>query len=104
MKRMRPDSTASIAGSASGFVANEPLVRQERFDDVAAAVTARHHQLVVVHALQQTGRIQVRDDLLARSVAIHAAVRFRRVVVQRGVDREHVDHRQVVTAADLRNR
>ena len=35
---VRPDSTAAIAGSASGLISHEPLRRQQRLDDRVAAL------------------------------------------------------------------
>ena len=76
-----------------------PLVGEVGLDDLAGAVAARHHQLVVVDLLQQAGGFQVRDDVFAGLEAVHAAVGLRRLIVDVGLIGEDIDQRQVVALA-----
>jgi hypothetical protein len=82
-KRMRPLSTASMAGAASGATSHVPLVGEVGLDHRAAAVAARHHELVRLDLLDQAGGSSIGDDALARLEAIEAAQGGRRVVVER---------------------
>ena len=82
---------------------HEPLVGEERFDHLAAAVAARHLQLVGLDLDQQAGGLEVGDDQLARVEAIQAAKLFGDVIARRDDLRlvgEDVDHRQRMPLAD----
>ena len=72
---------------------HEPLVGQHGLDDLARALAARHHELVLLRFHQQAQRFQVGDHLLAGHEAVEAAVFGRRVVVDLRVQREHADDR-----------
>jgi len=56
---------------------------------------------VGVGLLEQSRGVEVRHDALAGLEAVEATVRLRHRVVHGGIRREHVDHRQPVTLADL---
>jgi hypothetical protein len=97
VERLLGDRLAVGAGLAHG---DEPLVGEHRLDDDAGAVAARHLQLVLVGLLQHAEGFEVGDDGLARVEAVEAAVLFRCVVVDLGVQRQDRDHRQAVALAD----
>ncbi len=78
---------------------DEPLVGQHRLDHHAGPVASRHLELVFVDLFQQAERIEVGHDRFTRVEAVHAAVLFRRVVVDLGVQREDGNQRQVVALA-----
>ena len=78
---------------------HEPLVGQHRLDHRTGAGAARHHELVLLGLDQQAQRLQVGHDRLAGIEAVEAAVLFRRVVVDGGVQRQHADDRQLVAQA-----
>ncbi len=78
---------------------HEPLVGQHRLDHHAGAVAARHHQLVRLDRFQQAQRLEVGHDLLARDIAVHAAVFLGSVVVDLGVERQDADLRQLMALA-----
>ena len=100
-KRMRPSSTARIAGSASGAIRTYHWSVSQGSSTAPAAVAARHLQRVRLDLLEQSGRLEVGDDALARLEAVEAAIGGRRRVVQRRVGGEDVDQRQAVALADL---
>ncbi len=60
-----------------------PLLRQHRLDHFAGALAARYRHLVRLLGNHQAGGAQIGEHRLARGVALHAAKRFRRVVVDR---------------------
>ena len=65
------------------------------------AVAARHLELVRLYLLDEAGRFELGDDLLARHEAIESAVSVGRVLVELRIGREDVDLRQVVPLADF---
>ncbi len=79
---------------------HEPLVGEHRLDDLAGAPAARHHQLVLLGLDQQAQGLEIGHHALASLEAVQPAVGRRRVVVDRGVECEHADHRQAVALAD----
>ena len=78
-----------------------PLVGQVGLDHRVRPVAARNHQLVVLDFFEQAQFLHVLDNLLTGLESIHAAVGFRRAVVDAGVVVENVDDFQVVALADL---
>ncbi len=95
-----------------------PLVGQPGFDHGAGAVATRDFQCVVVDLLQQAHGLELGDDGLARSEAIHVRVAVGQgsidLVIRRAVEIEHlgasqdrgvlvedVDQRQLVALADF---
>ena len=79
---------------------DEPLVGEHRLDDLASALAAWHGETMLACCFQQALRLQVGDDLLACDEAVEAAIGRRRVVVERGVEVQHAEHRQTVALAD----
>ncbi len=79
----------------------EPLVRQHRLDDRVRALADRHLQLVLLRLDQKAGRVEIGEHGLARGEAIHAAIFFRRVVVDLRVERQDHARRELVARADL---
>ncbi len=90
---------APAAGAGPGH-RDEPLVGQHRLDDLPGARAARHRQAVLLRLDEQAERVEVGHHLLARGVAVEAAVRRRGVVVDPGVERQDADDRQPVALAD----
>ena len=90
------DARAVGAGLVDG---HEPLVGEHRLDDLAGARAARHHQAVLLRLHQQAQRLEVGHHPLARHEAVEAAVGGGRVVVDRGVEIQHADHRQAMALA-----
>ncbi len=80
---------------------DEPLVRQQRFDDRVGAIAARHHQFVGFDLVDESGRGQIVDDALSCNGAVESAIAAWHVFVEVRIDREDVDHRQVVALTDL---
>jgi hypothetical protein len=79
---------------------HEPLVGQHRFDHGAGAGAARHHQLVLLRLDQEAQCFEIGHHCLAGDEAIEAAVLLGRVVVDRGIERQHAQARQSVALAD----
>ena len=75
---------------------HKPLISQHRFDHDTGTVTARHHQFVRLDQFQQTLRIQISDDLLTCSKAVHALIHSWRVVIDLRIQRQDTDLREVV--------
>jgi hypothetical protein len=92
-------------GGESGFGQavhlHVPLVGQHRLDDDAGAARARHPQLVWFFRREQSLRGQIRQDPLPRVEAIKPAIRFRRVVVERGGERQDIERLQLMALAYL---
>ncbi len=84
---------------ALGLHGDKPLVGEHGLDDLAGAGAARHHELVLFGLDQQAGGFQVGDHGLAGHKAVHAVVLLGCVVVDRGVQRQHADHGQLVALA-----
>ena len=84
-----------------GLGLHEPLVGQVGLQHLAGAVASRHHQGVVVDALQQAGGFEVGDDLLAGVVAVEAAVGGRCLIIDGRVIGQDVDQRQAVPLAHV---
>ena len=78
-----------------------PLVGQVGLDDNARAIPAGHLQGVVFTLVQQAQGVHIGDDLLACLEAIQAPVGLGRLVVDRGIIVENVDHGQAVALAHL---
>jgi hypothetical protein len=94
-QRLAGDALAIRSWLAHG---DEPLVGEHRFDDDAGAVATRHLQLVRLDAVEQALGFEVGDDLLARVEAVQAAIFFRSVFVDAGIEREDADRREAVCA------
>ena len=80
---------------------HEPLVGQVGLDDGAAAIAARHHELVCLNLLQEPGVLQIRDDAPACLVAVQTHVGRRSLVVDAGIGGEDVDARKAMATAHL---
>ena len=63
-----------MAGAAKRLDVDEPLVGEQGLENGVGAVAARHRELVRFDALDQTQRLEVGDDALARDGAIQAAI------------------------------
>ena len=98
------DGLARIEGAFGSGLAHGhvPLVGEHRLDDLARAGDARNHVAVFLDADEKACGLEVLDHGLAALVAVHAAVLFGHVVVHAGGLRQHVEHREVVTAADFK--
>src|SRR5262245_10604907 len=59
-----------------------PLVGEIRLYDLVGAVAARHLELVWLYLLDEPGGFEIRDDLLARLEAVHAAILRRGILVE----------------------
>ena len=81
-----------------------PLVGEIGLEHGAAAVAARHLELVLLDLLEQPGGFELGDDALARLEAIEPAEALGRVLVERAPRREDVDLRQLVALARPRSR
>ena len=94
------DGLARIEGAFGSGLAHGhvPLVGEHRLDDLARAGDARNHVAVFLDADEKACGLEVLDHGLAALVAVHAAVLFGHVVVHAGGLRQHVEHREVVTA------
>ena len=99
------DADAPVAHGRQGGVgqrldAHEPLRGDHRLDDLAAALRARHGQLVGLFAEHQPGGAHIFPELLAAFEAVQAGVG-----PAVGVDArrfvQHGDDRQAVALADL---
>jgi hypothetical protein len=73
-KRIRPSSTAAMAGSARGCDPHVPLIGQIGLDHGAGAVAARLLEPMLLHPGEQAERLQVGDDQLAGLVAVETDV------------------------------
>ena len=79
-----------------------PLIGEPRLDDRTGTVAVRNHVWVVVDFLDQTQRLEIGHNLLARLKAIHALISRRNRVVQRTIGVQDVDHFQIVALADFK--
>ncbi|EGF33004.1 hypothetical protein IMCC9480_1430 [Oxalobacteraceae bacterium IMCC9480] len=79
---------------------HKPLVGQHRLDHDTGTVAARHHQFVRLDAIEQPKRIEIGNDFLARHEAVHALIFGRTVFVDLRIQREDIDHRQLMALAD----
>ena len=102
--RVRPSSTAAIAGAASTRGVAKPLVGQPRLDDHPRAVVMRHHQDVVFDLVDQPGCFEIGKHLLARRKPVETAIGRRHGVVQPGIAIEDVDQRRDRAGGRPRNR
>ena len=80
---------------------HEPLVRQHRLDDLSGPPAARHDHPVRLLADDEARRREVRQHRLARGVAVEPAVLFRGVGVDRRVEIQDLDRRQIVALPDF---
>ena len=78
-----------------------PLVGEIRLEHRTAAIAARHHQPVLVDALDESAGLELRQHALAGLEALESAETLRYGVGERGARREDVDQRQVVALADV---
>ena len=80
---------------------DEPLVRQHRLDDLARAAAARHdHRVRLLRNERDLLRVEVGEHRLARDIAVEPAILCGCVVVDRRVEIEDRQRREVVTLAD----
>ena len=79
---------------------HKPLVGQHRFNHDACTVAARHHQFVRFDFCQQALCIQISNHALTGFEAIHAAIGFRRVVTDFGIQRQDGNHFQLMALAN----
>ena len=103
LSRHEPDAAVPDrldGGFGQRLDVHPPLVRQPRLQDGAGAVAARHGQFVRFDRCEQVEVGEVGHDGLPRPHAVHAAIRFGRVVVDAGVIVENVDAVQIVALAD----
>ena len=87
-KRIRPLSTAAMAGAAKRCDPHVPLVGQVGLDDRAAAIAARHHELVRLDALDESSGRAKLDDAPARLESVQALQMRGRRFIQARVGRE----------------
>ena len=79
----------------------EPLIGQHRLDHRIAALADRHLQFMLLRFDEQAERLQIGEHRLAGGEAIHAAIFFRSVVGNLGVQRQNDERREFVTGTDL---
>ena len=100
-KRMRPSSTASMAGAASG------AMRTYHWSVSQGSSTAPQRSPRGTGSVcgsvfsSRPAAVEVGDHALARLEAIEPAIGRGHLVVQRRIGREHVDQRQRMALADL---
>ena len=92
---MRPGKYGMRRGRRN-FHGHEPLVRQHRLDDFPGAAAARHDHPVRLLADDEAERREIRQHRLARRVAVESAVLFGRVGVDRRVEVQDGNRRQIV--------
>src|SRR3546814_3094845 len=97
---MQPARTGLAIMACLASQIDKPLVGQVRLDDRTAAIAARHLELVVVDLVDETERVEVGDDLLARDIAIETAINLGRFIVDGCSRRENVDQWQLVALAE----
>src|SRR6185312_2243309 len=78
-----------------------PLVGEVRLEHRARAVAARHLEAMFFDAFDEAGRLELRDDTLARLEPVEALEARGHVLVQRRARSEDVDLRQPVAQTDL---
>ena len=81
--------------------AHIPLVGEQRLEDGATAITARHHQLVLVDVIQQSCGVELCQHLRAGRDPVEAAQMPGYIVVQTRIGRQDVEHRQVMALAHV---
>ena len=78
-----------------------PLIRKIRLDDGVAAIATGNLDNVVFDFLEQTQRFEFGNNCFACVEAVHAAIFFGHVVVERGIVGQNVVYRQVMTFANV---
>jgi hypothetical protein len=67
VKLHAPERTASMAGSASGFMRTNHCFERRGSTTGVATVAMAHRMLVILDLLQQATRLEIRDQALAAS-------------------------------------
>ena len=80
--------------------AHVPLIGEVRFDHCAAAIAARHHQLVRFYPVHKSRCLQIGHHALTRFEAIEAAVGRWHAGVELRIGRKDIDQWQRVSLAD----
>ena len=78
-----------------------PLVGEVGLEDRAAAIAARHHELVRLDALDEARRLELGEHAPARLEALESPEALGHRVRERRARSEDVDERQVMSLADL---
>ena len=77
------------------------MIGQEWLNHSPGAIAPWHHQFVVVNFFQKSESIKVVDHFLAGNKPVKATIGLRDLIIQAGVARHDIDHRQVMTLADF---
>ena len=78
-----------------------PLIGQVGLDNRVRAIAARDLDRIVLDLLEQFERFKLGDDLIARDEAIKATIGLRHFVVELGIVRQDVVHREIMALAEI---